>query len=99
MGGCGQPVAGCNIDDNPVLAGEVPANAAANLDNVRGLADEIVVVDDEVISKTQELAQAWADKTSGQLGGWFTKVLENQRAYKTLWANAYKYRDSKAPPK
>ncbi|WP_282607172.1 TRAP transporter substrate-binding protein DctP [Pelagibius sp. Alg239-R121] len=61
--------------------------------------NEIVVVNDEVISKTQELAQAWADKTSGELGGWFTKILENQRAYKALWANAHKYRDTKAPAK
>jgi len=59
--------------------------------------NEIVVVDDEVIAKTQELAEAWADKNSEELGGWFTKVLENQRAYKALWANAHKYRDSKAP--
>lgn len=59
--------------------------------------NEIVVVDDEVIAKSQELAQAWADKTSAELGGWFTKVLESQRAYQKLWANAHKYRDSRAP--
>ena len=59
--------------------------------------NEIVVVDDEVIAKSQELAQAWADKNSAELGGWFAKVLEDQRAYKELWKNAHKYRDSKAP--
>jgi len=59
--------------------------------------NEIVVVDDEVIVKTQELAQTWADKTSADAGGWFTKILDAQRAYQEQWANAYKYRDSVAP--
>jgi TRAP-type mannitol/chloroaromatic compound transport system substrate-binding protein len=57
--------------------------------------NEIVVVDDEVIAKTQELAKAWADKNSSELGGWFAKILDNQRAYQQLWKNAGKYRDSK----
>jgi len=34
MGGCGEPIAGCNIVDNPILVGEVPANAASTLSTV-----------------------------------------------------------------
>ena len=60
--------------------------------------NEIVVVDDEVLVKTQELAQAWADKTAdAQPDDWFKTILADQRAYQELWASAHKYRDSKAP--
>jgi nitrate reductase beta subunit len=45
-----------------------------------------------------ELSLAWAEKVSAKQGGWFTKVWENQKAYRKAWANAYKYRDS-LPPK
>ncbi len=61
--------------------------------------NEIIVVDDEVITKTQELAAAWADKVAKEQGGWFARLLESQRAYQKRWANAYKYRDTKAPAK
>ena len=58
--------------------------------------NEIVVVDDEVIAKTAELAQAWADKTAAaQSEPWFKDILANQRAYQDLWSNAHKYRDTK----
>ena len=59
--------------------------------------NEMVVVDDEVLAKTQELAQAWADKVAKDQGGWFDKILQNQRAYQKLWSKAHQYRDSKAP--
>ncbi len=60
--------------------------------------NEIIVLDEAVIKKGDELSQAWADKVAAKQGGWFAKVLANQRAYKKAWGNAYKYRDS-LPPK
>jgi|TARA_B100000959_G_scaffold79069_2_gene84120 TRAP-type mannitol/chloroaromatic compound transport system substrate-binding protein len=60
--------------------------------------NEIVVLDDEVIEKAQELSYAWADKVAAEEGGWFAKVLKIQRDYQMAWSNAYKYRDT-LPPK
>jgi hypothetical protein len=41
------------------------------------------------------LIVAWEDANAAELGGWFAKVLESQRAYQAQWANAHEYRDSK----
>ena len=57
--------------------------------------NEYVFVDDEVLDKVGELTLAWEDANSAEIGGWFAKVLESQRAYKAKWANAHIYRDSK----
>lgn len=56
---------------------------------------EFVVVDDEVLDKVSELIVAWEEANAAELGGWFAKVLESQRAYQAQWANAHEYRDSK----
>ncbi len=60
--------------------------------------NEIIILEEEVQKKGMELSLAWAEKVSAKQGGWFTKVWENQKAYRKAWANAYKYRDS-LPPK
>lgn len=56
---------------------------------------EFVTVDDEVLEKVAELTRKWEDENAAELGGWFARVLEHQRAYEALWANAHEYRDSK----
>ena len=56
---------------------------------------EFVVVDDEVLDKSAELVVAWEDATAAELGGWFAKILDHQRAFQARWANAHEYRDSK----
>jgi len=59
--------------------------------------NEIVVLDDAVIKLARELSYAWADKVAAEEGGWFKKILDNQRAYEKAWGNAHKYRDSVKP--
>ncbi len=59
--------------------------------------NEIIILDDEVIKKGQELSDAWAEKVSAEQGGWFKKVWDHQKAYRASWANAYKYRDTPKP--
>lgn len=56
---------------------------------------EFIVVDDEVLAKSAELTRKWEDATAAELGGWFAKILESQRAYSAKWSNAHEYRDSK----
>ncbi len=61
--------------------------------------NEIVTVDDEVIVKVDELATEWADKVAAEQGGWFARMLKDQREYQALWGNAHKYRDYPPPLK
>jgi len=56
---------------------------------------EFVTVDDEVLAKVAELTTEWEDANAAELGGWFTRVLEDQRAFQARWVNAHEYRDSK----
>lgn len=54
---------------------------------------EFVTVDDDVLAKVADLIAAWEDKTAADQGGWFARILQHQRDYQDLWANAKEYRD------
>lgn len=56
---------------------------------------EFVTADDEVLYRVPELIRDWEDENATELGGWFARVLEHQREYEALWANAHVYRDMK----
>ena len=61
----------------------------------QGAGVEFVTVDDEVLETVAGLITAWEDENAAELGDWFAKVLESQRAFQELWKNAHEYRDSK----
>ena len=54
--------------------------------------NELVVVDDDFKAAKEKATNEWIDKTSKELGGWFTKVVESQRAYHEKWKTARTYR-------
>ena len=74
---------------------ETGHNDAAAYAFFKDAGTEFVTVDDEVITKAAELTVAWEDKTAAELGGWFAKVLDSQRAYQAAWAHSHEYRDNK----
>ncbi|MGA1067037.1 MAG: TRAP transporter substrate-binding protein DctP [Alphaproteobacteria bacterium] len=53
---------------------------------------EFINVDNDVLEKVEELVVAWEDRVSSEEGGWFSRVLEHQRAFKQRWKNAEVYR-------
>jgi TRAP-type mannitol/chloroaromatic compound transport system substrate-binding protein len=68
-------------NDDTVALGKLKAEGA-----------EFVMVDPSYVQAAKQATRAWEDKTSKELGGWFTKVLESQRAFVKQWEVAGQYR-------
>ncbi|MBL6927777.1 MAG: TRAP transporter substrate-binding protein DctP [Rhodospirillales bacterium] len=54
--------------------------------------NELVIVDDAFKQAKEKATNAWIDKTKKELGGWFAKVVDSQRAYYEKWSTASLYR-------
>ncbi len=77
--------------DSWLTIGQEDAKA---LDFYRSQGNEIIELDPEVQYAVKETAIEWADGVAAD-NAWFAKVLENQRAFETLWMNANAYRNVK----
>jgi hypothetical protein len=68
-------------NDDTVALGKLKAEGA-----------EFITVEPSYVQAAKQATRAWEDKTSKELGGWFTKVLESQRAFVKQWEVASQYR-------
>jgi TRAP-type mannitol/chloroaromatic compound transport system substrate-binding protein len=68
-------------NDDTVALGKLKAEGA-----------EFIMVEPSYIEAARKATRAWEDKTSKELGGWFTKVLDSQRAFVKQWEVASQYR-------
>lgn len=71
--------------------GQEDANA---LQFFRDQGNEIIELDEEVQFSAREAGLAWADGIAAE-NEWFARVLESQKAFTELWADASKYRNVK----
>jgi len=53
---------------------------------------EFITVEPSYIDAARKATRAWEDKTVAAEGGWFKKVLDNQRAFVKQWETASQYR-------
>ncbi len=67
---------------------------AKSLDVYKKAGNEIIELSPEVQFKVREIADKWADETAAK-DAWFKKVLESQRNFEKMWANADDYRKVK----
>lgn len=77
--------------DSWLTIGQEDAKA---LDFYREQGNEIIELDPEVQYAAREIADKWADGVAAN-NAWFSKVLDNQRAFEKLWAEASHYRNVK----
>ncbi len=77
--------------DSWLTIGQEDAKA---LDFYRAQGNEIIELDPEVQYAARDIADKWADGVAAG-NPWFAKVLENQRAFEKLWAEAGHYRNVK----
>jgi TRAP-type mannitol/chloroaromatic compound transport system substrate-binding protein len=77
--------------DSWLTIGQEDAKA---LDFYRAQGNEIIELEPEVQYAVKEIAVKWADGVAAG-NPWFAKVLDNQRAFETLWLNANDYRNVK----
>jgi len=75
--------------DSWLTIGQEDAKA---LDFYRAQGNEIIELEPEVQYAVKDIAVKWADGVAGG-NAWFAKVLESQRAFEALWANANDYRN------
>ncbi len=71
--------------------GQEDANA---LQFFRDQGNEIIELDEEVQFSAREAGLAWADEKASD-NEWFKRVLDSQKAFTELWADASKYRNVK----
>jgi TRAP-type mannitol/chloroaromatic compound transport system substrate-binding protein len=67
---------------------------AKSLDVYKKAGNEIIELAPEVQYKVREIANKWADEQAAK-DAWFKKVLESQRNFEKMWANADDYRKVK----
>lgn len=67
---------------------------AKSLDVYKKAGNEIIELTPEVQYKVKEIADKWADEQAAK-DPWFKKVLESQRNFEKMWANADDYRKVK----
>ena len=67
---------------------------AKALDFFRQQGNEVIELDPEVQYAARETGQKWADEQAAQ-SEWFKKVLQSQRDFEKLWADAPRYRNVK----
>jgi TRAP-type mannitol/chloroaromatic compound transport system substrate-binding protein len=75
--------------DSWLTIGQEDAKA---LDFYRAQGNEIIELEPEVQYAVKDIAIAWADGVAAN-NVWFARVLESQRAFEALWANANRYRN------
>ena len=67
---------------------------AKSLDVYKKAGNEIIELTPEVQFKVREIADKWADEQAAK-DAWFKKVLDSQRSFEKMWANADNYRKVK----
>ncbi len=77
--------------DSWLTIGQEDAKA---LDFYRAQGNEIIELDPEVQYAVKDIADKWADGVAAN-NAWFAKVLQSQRDFATLWAEANHYRNVK----